>query len=73
MTFQQLEVMTPSIPSNYERVGMSDWEEAQRYAEQFGDTQGLGDAIYDDEHGAAALGELGVTGPESLNSRAGSN
>lgn len=39
-------------------VGMSDVEEARRYAESFGGATGLGDFLYDDPDGAAALDQL---------------
>lgn len=39
-------------------VGMSDVDEAIRYAQSFGGATGLGDALYDDPDGAAALEQL---------------
>jgi hypothetical protein len=71
LTYQQLEAMTYSQASNFNPVGMSDWEEAERWAKEHGgDPSGLGDAIYDND-GATALSQLGINGSvaDALNSR----
>jgi hypothetical protein len=39
---------------------MSDEAEAMRYAQAFGDSQGIGAAVYDDAEYAGILDELGL-------------
>lgn len=60
MTYQALETMNSTPGFNQPVGGMSDWQEAERYATQFGGLNEVGEDTYDPDGDRATAKLFGI-------------